>query len=391
MRRPLLMASALLLLLCAGCWDMRNVRDMDYVSAIGFDYRDGQYFVYAQLIDFGSVAKSEGGTPRGPLPIWIGSGHGETVNTAIHNLYETAEKRLFWGHVTAAVYSERMIRRGVEPTFDMLNRYRELRYLMWVYGTRESIEDLFAVTPFFNMSPQDSVLHNPQNTYRQSSFIRPLRLRELLRSSYDPGTTTLLPALLLDKNHWKEKGNEKPMISIEGAFAFKEGKPAVLLSTQTLLGQRWMDRHTVRSPVVVQQEGRPVAVLSVEQPKIRITPRTGGNRPQFELKIRLKANVIEMIGETSEAYLQREAVKSIEQDIRNTLEAAGKAGFDPYNLEHVLYRERNKSWHALTEQGKAFVPNVGSLALLNVELTIVHTGKHNLQGPKKQVRLRDGK
>lgn len=51
-------------LLLTGCWDIREVQDINYISAIGVDYKDGEYIIYAQMLDFSSVAKQEGGELR---------------------------------------------------------------------------------------------------------------------------------------------------------------------------------------------------------------------------------------------------------------------------------------------------------------------------------------
>lgn len=51
-------------ILLTGCWDSKEVQSINFITAIGIDYADNQYTTYAQLIDFSSIAKQEGPTPR---------------------------------------------------------------------------------------------------------------------------------------------------------------------------------------------------------------------------------------------------------------------------------------------------------------------------------------
>nr|MDH3164158.1 hypothetical protein [Bacillus licheniformis] len=54
------MVALFLLLTLTGCWSRYEVQNMNYATAVGIDYVDGQYTMYLQLLDFSTVAKLEG-------------------------------------------------------------------------------------------------------------------------------------------------------------------------------------------------------------------------------------------------------------------------------------------------------------------------------------------
>ena len=54
------MVALFLLLTLTGCWSRYEVQNMNYATAVGIDYVDGQYTLYVQLLDFSTVAKLEG-------------------------------------------------------------------------------------------------------------------------------------------------------------------------------------------------------------------------------------------------------------------------------------------------------------------------------------------
>ncbi len=139
-----------LLTITTGCWNIREVQDINYATAIGVDYSDGKCIMYVQMLDFSSVAKLEGQQKLSEAPVWVGKGTGKSFTEAANSLYSTSQKKLLWGHVSAIVFSERILKQNkYRDVLELLDRYREIRYLVWAFSTRESIEDIFNNTPFF--------------------------------------------------------------------------------------------------------------------------------------------------------------------------------------------------------------------------------------------------
>ena len=58
MKRILMLLSMLSLLL-SGCWDNKEVQDINYITALGIDYKDNKYIIYVQMLDFATIAKQE--------------------------------------------------------------------------------------------------------------------------------------------------------------------------------------------------------------------------------------------------------------------------------------------------------------------------------------------
>lgn len=135
-------------LLLTGCWDMKDIQDVNYLTSIGIDYANDQYTVYGQLLDFSSVAKMESGKPIQPIPVWVGQGKGETTISAVNDLYRTSQMRIFFGQIIAVVVSENVLRKGLKEIDELRHRYYEMRYTPWFFGTTEPLDQVFAVTPF---------------------------------------------------------------------------------------------------------------------------------------------------------------------------------------------------------------------------------------------------
>ncbi|MGR5963290.1 Ger(x)C family spore germination protein [Bacillus paranthracis] len=141
----MLITSAML----SGCWNIKEVQDIYYVAALGIDFKEGKYIAYAQLLDFSNVAKLEGARPDKQPPVWIGRGEGFTITEALNQLYKDAQQRLFWGHVSTIILSERLLRQDIKDSIDFINRYREIRYNILLYATKEPIDDILKTKAFF--------------------------------------------------------------------------------------------------------------------------------------------------------------------------------------------------------------------------------------------------
>jgi Ger(x)C family germination protein len=343
----------------AGCWDIKNPQDVTYYTAVGFDYIDGNYQAIAQVLDFGAIAKSGEGKPSEELPIWVGIGEGKTAALAFNNLYDTSQFRVFYGHINAVVYSERVLERNIEPILDLQNRYYEMRYTPWVFGTDESIRRLLTVGTFFNLSPYNSLLHQPQDNFKQKSTIPPINVREFVSDLREPGKTTLLPRLHINKDDWTMGSGKvagqiqpSPFLEIDGVYLFQDQKFRGFLKENKSLGLRWMTTKANRSPMLIQENGKLLATVSLEQPKIKITPIVRDDTVRFKYQVALMAIVNEMFEEFRQTELERLTEEQVEAEIRDAYLGALKLKADPLQLEYALYRKDVRAWKRLREDGR---------------------------------------
>src|SRR5690606_32662612 len=89
----------LFIILTAGCSDIKEIQEMNYATAIGIDYRDHQYVAYVQFVSLFDVSNVEGATTKEP-DIWVSQSTGNTLNNALYQLYNTAQEKVIWSHVS---------------------------------------------------------------------------------------------------------------------------------------------------------------------------------------------------------------------------------------------------------------------------------------------------
>lgn len=162
-------------LLLSACWDNNEIDKVLYIHALGVDYKEGEYQVYAQLINIGGLGRSEGGGGIQTSPSTVGMGKGNTVDSAVFDFYKNVPQRIFWGHLSSMVFTEDALKQQniVLSAMDVINRYRETRYTVWISSTNSSIRDLLNTFPILGISPMFTRLSDPRTSYEQSSFVEP--------------------------------------------------------------------------------------------------------------------------------------------------------------------------------------------------------------------------
>jgi len=378
-RKLLLTAAAAIFIamMLSGCWDIVDPQDINYFMAVGFDYVDDQFIIYAQMIDFAAVTTPESDKPTQHQPVLVGKGKGETAAQAFNDLYDSVQRRVIYGHVGAVILSENIMKHGLlQDIFDLLSRYQELRYTPWVYGSKGDIEKVLSVSPFFNLSPLASILHQPMEIYRQKSIVPPTMMRQILTDIREPGRTAILPAIDLNDTDWKEDLGPKEMLYLTGIFTFDAYRYTGYFSLDEIQGLRFVAKEIERTPLVIKHEGKIYSEISLNKPKAKITPLLEDVRVRFQMQVTMTGNVIEVIEPINEREMEKLASEQIRKEIISTYERALEKNVDIYQLEHLVYLKHNKWWQQHLKGGKLRLDK-DSLEV-DVKIDILSSGKLKL-------------
>ncbi|EFU39977.1 germination protein, Ger(x)C family [Paenibacillus vortex V453] len=373
MRRVLMLVGILSFLL-TGCWDNKEVQDINYITALGVDYKDGNYIIYVQMLDFATIAKQESGKQTEKAPIWVGRGTGTTLAGALVDLYTSSQQRVSWGHVTALVLTEAVLKPDqMSQVFDLTNRSQEIRYTKWVYGTQDSMEDLFTVSPFFQLSPLHSLLHEPKESYDQFSFIRPIQFVNFIRLYRERAATVVLPSIHISSQNWSENLKQHPILEVSGAFMIKNQKLMGWLSRSDLLGTRWLASPHTHASIIVQEEGEAIGSISLEKPQSSIEIIREPDDVAYRIKLNVTGTVQNMYKKVGVSEMKRLTEATLKKEMHTTFHKAALLKADPYELCLQLYRTDPKLWKKLVEQKKEI--HDASLRELEVDVNLRFWGQ----------------
>lgn len=370
-------APFLAVILLSGCWGARNIDHLLYIHSIGIDYKDGKMVLYVQLINFNGLAKVEAGGTREQATVSVGKATGETFDLAAHNLYQSIQQMVSWGHVKSLVFTKRALRPDViRNVIDLLNRYNEIRHTIWVYATDTSLEKLFQSTPLLLASSYYSFLSNPEELFRQSSLIRPIRLNRFIAHIDEPAMTTRLPYLSLAKKTWTEDKKNKPMLVLKGACFLHNYKLQGCARTSEVKGIRWVEQDIRRTPLALKKKGKTAATLIIRKPHAKWTVKREGGKNAIHLRVRAAGTIIEQNEPLSWPQLVRLAKEAIKQEIRDTYQWGTSHDIDILNISNVLYRNNLSEWRRLSVNGT--VPPGDVPPSISVDVVISSGGKEKI-------------
>ncbi|MCR8995055.1 Ger(x)C family spore germination protein [Brevibacillus laterosporus] len=373
------LSTILLLILLTGCWDNKNIQDLNYVTALGIDFKDGEFIIYTQSLDFTNIAKQEGASNKVDKPIWTAQAKGKTIDRAINHFFKSNQLRVVWDYVTGIVLSERMLAKDLLANIDSLLRYPEVRYTPWIFGSDKPIDSLFTTPSLFGLSPLLTILHNPEESFKQDSIIAPISFQRFVYEIREPGLTLLLPSLSTSQKEWTRNQKESPQFQIDGVYAIKEGTNGGWFPSAKIAGLRWMTPDTVQTFVHLDREDKPLANLSFSKPKhqVKFTFDQSG-QPRFSISVKVHGSIDELSEKADMEELRKRAEKKIKQEIRDTYQHGIKKGIDLYSLKNHLYKQDIQAWKRLSDNS-GIILTKASLKTIQVHVKLNHSGMYRIK------------
>lgn len=373
-----------ILLICitvlSGCWDVNEPQRMFYVHGVGVDYKDNQFVIYLQIINFANVAKSEQPNTAA-VQAEVGVAKGDTLQEAFNNLYLSIDERVYWGHLMYLIFSEELLKNeDVNAAIDTFSRYRETRYQTWIYFTDDSVKEVLLATPIINKSLTLSKLADPKNSYSQESFVEPINLRKLIIQLNEPSHEVAVPLIVLKEN-WETQQSGKIKISTlsgVGVISPKEFKG--FIRGDKAKGLQWMSEKTKRGEITVKLDSKEDKFLTVilEKVKVKVKPVIENDEVKFDISIKVLASLSGLNVTAKTGEIQKAVQKEVKKQIEDTYKEALKNDADIFRLSEHVYRRNFKVWKELQKEGKVELTEE-SIRDIKVDIKDVLTGRKFLK------------
>ncbi|OBZ14030.1 hypothetical protein A8L34_08630 [Bacillus sp. FJAT-27264] len=369
-----ILITALLSTLLTGCWGAKEIEHMIYVNTLGVDYVDNKVVVYIQMVNFSGIAKKEAGQAQ-EQKTFIGKADGESFDTAIFNLYATSPQRIIWSNVKTIVFSEAALKQRdvVNQVLEVWDRYYEFRYTVWTMGTSDSMDKVLSTTSIADLSVIYSQLNSPMRTYEQSSVIAPVYLYKFIWKWREKAETVQLPYLEIIPS-WTNNKESSPNISMKGICFLQNQQFRGCLKNNDILGNRWLEKNTERTPLVIKDEQNDVlALLVMNKIKHSIRPKLKNGKPVFAIKVSMQATLPEISTNLSKKKLELKAIEEINEQIMKTYTKGLEIGADVYGLSNIFYRDNVKEWNKLNDKGQLPLDS-NSIDKIDVKVNLISGG-----------------
>lgn len=371
-----------MVLLLSGCTDNSEPERMLYIHGLGVDYEDNKYTIYVQVINLGGVAKSE--QPQAESEhSEVGRASGKTVDEAIFNLYHSLDQKLFWGHLSFVVFSEEALKNGrMNSVIDLLSRYRETRYHIWLYSTEDSVKDVLLTVPIIKTSIVLATLGDPKNSFKQESFIEPINMRLAIIGLNEPSHEVVLPTISVVKN-WETTTGKDKIGKLTGGGVVSPDDFKGFITGENARGLRWMSNKTKRTEISLGAIGNEDSVtIKTGKIKVHVDPVVKGDSVRFDIHIKMAIEIGSIQRKISVDQVRREYEEKVKREIKETYEEALKKDIDIYRLSEYLYRKDVKAWKRIEKNGK--VPlSENSIGKLDIKIKEIKSGRKSFTGTLK--------
>ncbi|SDF15499.1 germination protein, Ger(x)C family [Fontibacillus panacisegetis] len=371
----------IMITMLTGCWDLKEVQTVNFVTALGIDYVKDHYVIYAQLLDFSKISKQEGASSGiEKSDTWIGKAEGGTISEALNHMYPSSQQQTLWTHVKAIVMSKALLDKELPDTLNGLLRSRDLRYTPWVFGTEQDISKLFSSVALLNQSSLNSELMDPEELYKQYSSVEPQRLLKLVNGVKEPAASLLLPSITVTDSVWENDNKPQSLIKLNGVYVISRGKNRGFIDQKQLNGARWVSyKYMHKYPLRFEtKEGKKV-VINVIHPVSTVKLRIANDNIQANINVRVRANVVDIDAgsRVTAVEIKQIAKQMMEKQIRTDYESAKANNLDIYKLDDFLYRMHNREWQKYRSNEHDALSKI-NLGEVNIDLRVTHSTSYKL-------------
>jgi spore germination protein KC len=360
-------------LLLSGCTGSKNIQDLTYIVSIGLDYNEEnkEYTVYLQGLNFANVAKQEGGKPTEPVPTFIGSASGKTLNMAVRKLYKVSRPPLFFGHTKTFVVSKSVLKHKFEEVLEEVGRNRSLRPNLQLFATDESIEEIFKVNGLFEYPPVYTVLLTEEKAESLHDDIGATSLMHFLRKYYEPMGTAFIPNISIDKKSW-HADQPYPVLYLNGYNLFQQSQLKGNLPSKPSIMVDWLltKKNQIDYPLYRDNELISTFNLKTDKPKITYKNEKG-DFPTFSLEVSVKAELLEKIEDVPYKEMKSTLEKSLKSQIKKVYNMGLNKQVDILSVGEKWFRFHPREFNKLEEQPSFYLTD-NSLDEVKVNVDITH-------------------
>lgn len=341
-------------LLLTGCWNNRDLTEMNFLAGLGLDMTDdGKILLTVQVVEPGAIQPATSGSGQGGgeqlKPVFIASSEGETVFEAVRGILSTIDKKLFLSSAQVLILGEKLSRDGLEKVIDFFQRDHETNYLMIILAAK-------GVTPGEILEMQTDI-----------DSIPAIYIKETVENAISRGTvekTTLIDLIKdMDCTGRQPSVGQISMagekrVRAEGLAVFRDERLVGWLDPYETRGYLFAsDKVTSAIVNVPADEGRIAMEIFRSKGKIGVAFENG-EPSTLTVKVKVNANVGEYdargrLDSPDNLYiLEKKLGEEIKKEIAMALEKAQKEycsdifGFGLYvHKHHPLYwKNAEKDW-----------------------------------------------
>lgn len=274
-------------LFLTGCWNNRDLTEINIVSAFGIDRtEDGKVLLTAQVVEPAAIQSTSSGKGKGggtqPKPVFVESYEGETVFEAIRGMLSIVDKRLFLSTAQILILGERLSENNINEVLDYFQRDHEVEYKMDVLVAKGiTPKEILEMETDMDSIPAVYIKGTIENTVSRGTVKRTM-LIDLVKDMGSSGRQLAIGKVT--------KAGEKE-VRTEGTAVFRDGKLAGWLEPSETRGYLFATGKVKSAIVNIPVDNGKIA-MEIIRSKGKVNVEFENGEPALlTVKVGLEANV----------------------------------------------------------------------------------------------------
>ncbi len=351
-------------LIVCGCWNYRELDDVNIVSGLAIDKKEDKYIFTVETIKPGVGKKTK---TRAELI----SAEGETPLDAGRNLIFKSGKNLYWAHAKAFIISEEIAKEGIVPVLDVVNRDPQIRSDMWVFVSKSKMakDILLGKDPLHDTMAER--LNDMAKAQKSTSKYRATELWKLIHELGTKGISSTLPGV--------NKGMENKILNpeITNTAVFKEDKIIGWLNKEETICMLLVKGELKGGLLIVENvesENTNVA-LEIYSSKTKVKPIIKEKDLVMKININMEVDIAEitsdkdLISKKEREKLKKEAEECARKKIKEVIKKVQrKYDSDIFGFASVVRRENPNLWKKINKNWDTIFRNLDTFVDIEIDI-----------------------
>lgn len=328
-----------LILLLNGCWDARELNDLDIVLGMAVDKgQQNDIVLTLQTAKTSSSAQEEKGGSEKAI---ITSSLGKTYFEAARNITLHLPRRNFWPHTQTVVISEDIAKNGIESLVDFFVRDSQRRTSVYFIVSEGKSKEILAQPPSTeSLSALEIKKLITQTT--SSGLGVDLNLRNFIQNTQSFTGVSLLNKIKIKKEEDNEKSQNSGSLTLAGTAVFVNYQLKGYLSPLETKASNWLRNELKTGTLTMDYDENGIEDITIEitKSKTTLTPLVQDDQFLVKTHVTIEGNIVEYSGDQDLQFLSMDKMNEtlatkVDENIRQVFTKAK----DELKLDIFLFGE----------------------------------------------------
>lgn len=387
MKRLVIIVLIIIMLLSAGCWDLREINQSSVSTGAGVDLDNaGKVLFSTQLVQ--AVPPGETGSVNTPAVVVTSTGTAiaETARRQMHFLSRVPE----WAHTSSFIIGEKLARHDLSILADFMVRNRHIRPdANLLIAVNTTPREVFSTPVPLSTNSGQGLRDILDIQGKQLGIYVPTTMQEFIAELATPGIEPAVPQITVETEENRDKpagkannkdedsGKPQKKIILNGMSVFKGRRMVGSLNETESRGYRWLNATNNKSGLMVVNS----PLKKGDHVTLRITDFDSQTRPQIKngqirMTVSIKAEMNfydqdgtgELLTPSMIKALEGYANRKIKQEIAACINQSQTLNSDILGWGQTIHRYRPEVWEEIQNDWVNIYPGVASD--IKVETTI---------------------